>query len=96
MDSWQHGGAIDMKIYHDDSPLDLAVKTDPAQPPAITSLIVETLDKVSLAPQNGLHQLAAAAELKQQAEEEEMMDRWIRSCTSQGSSQIAQTSYFGL
>merc|ERR1719220_2134277 len=62
-----------MKIYNDESPLDLAVRPD-LQPPAMTSLIVETLDKVSLAPpQSGLHQLAAAAELKQQAEEEEMM-----------------------
>ena len=73
MESWANGGAIDMKIYHDDSPLDLAVKADQGPPPAITTLIVETLDKVSLAPQSGLHQLAAAAELKQQAEEEEMM-----------------------
>ena len=40
------GGAIDMKIYSDESPLDLAVRTD-LQPPAMTSLIVETLDKVS-------------------------------------------------
>ena len=76
MSGWSNGGAggaIDMKIYNDESPLDLAVRTD-LQPPAMTSLIVETLDKVSLAPpQSGLHQLAAAAELKQQAEEEEMM-----------------------
>ena len=35
-----------MKIYNDESPLDLAVRTD-LQPPAMTSLIVETLDKVS-------------------------------------------------
>ena len=40
------GGAIDMKIYSDESPLDLAVRPD-LQPPAMTSLIVETLDKVS-------------------------------------------------
>ena len=49
MSGWSNGGAggaIDMKIYNDESPLDLAVRTD-LQPPAITSLIVETLDKVS-------------------------------------------------
>jgi len=39
---------------------------------ALTSVIVENLDKVSL-EQSGLHQLAVVAEMKQQ-EEEEMMD----------------------
>ena len=49
LQGWSNGGAIDMKIYNDESPLDLAVRPD-LQPPAMTSLIVETLDKVSSEP----------------------------------------------
>ena len=71
LDEWTNvGGAIDMKVYSmEDAPLDLAVKNDVHKPGiALTSVIVENLDKVRLdqSQHSGLHQLAAVAELQQQ------------------------------
>lgn len=106
IDDWTNvGGAIDMKIYSmDDAPLDLAVKTDIKDnigggQTGMTSVIVETLDKVSLDQgQSGLHHLAAVAEMKKQ-EEEEMMDvsppqltRDVMDVTARGCDVTSQTA----